>query len=144
MNEYQSGKYNFPSAVPGLTQGDLVLVQLGFVDKNGVPYGFEWTYYSILFSILMCILSVVAASILLDKVRFATGKSLTSGSIEEDENKKTKIEVVEAELPFQKVNLSFKGIHYTVTSSIGNEKIELLKGIDGVIEAGKMTALVRM
>ena len=49
---------------------------------------------------------------------------------------------MKAELPFQKVNLTFKDIHYTVISSIGKDKIELLKGIDGVVEAGKMTALV--
>ncbi len=144
MNEYQSGKYDYPSPSPGLTQGELVLTQLGFVDRNGDAWGYEWAAYSIYFSLLMCIVSVIAASILLDKVRFATGKSLTADSIEEDEDESNKIEVVDTELPFQKVNLTFKDIHYTVTSSIGNEKIELLKGIDGVIEAGKMTALVRI
>lgn len=143
MNEYQSGKYDFPSPQdPDLTQGQFVLTQMGFVDRDGVAYGFEWAAYSILFALLLSVVSVIGASILLDKVRFATGKSLSADNKDEDEN--AKIEAVETELPFQKVNLTFKDIHYTVTSSIGKEKIQLLKGIDGVVEAGKMTALVRM
>lgn len=44
--------------------------------------------------------------------------------------------------PYRLVNLTFKDMHYTVTSSISNEKLELLKGIDGFVEAGKMTALM--
>jgi hypothetical protein len=46
------------------------------------------------------------------------------------------------EIPFQKVNLTFTDIHYTVRSSITNEDLELLKGVDGFVEAGKMTALM--
>jgi hypothetical protein len=118
------------------------LQQLGFVDQNGEAFGFVWSVYSLLFSLLICLLSVILASILLDKVRFATGKSLANDSIEKEEDSHDAVKQVKAELPFQRVNLTFKDIHYTVLSSIGNEKIELLKGIDGVIEAGKMTALV--
>jgi hypothetical protein len=87
---------------------------------------------------------MVVASIFLVKVRFATGKSLANDSIEKVEDKNDEINQVKAELPFQEVNLTFKDVHYTVTSSIGKEKIELLKGIDGVIAARKMTALVRV
>jgi hypothetical protein len=86
---------------------------------------------------------MVLSSIFLDRVRFATGKSLANDSIEKMEDKNDEIKQVRAELPFQEVNLTFKDVHYTVTSSIGNDKIELLKGIDGVIAARKMTALVR-
>ncbi|KAG7350244.1 ABC-2 type transporter-domain containing protein [Nitzschia inconspicua] len=142
VNEYMSGKYDFESQVPGLTQGELVLTQLGFVDRNGQAYGFEWAGYSLLFSLLICLVSVVSASIFLNKVRFATGKSLANDSIEQEEDKNVEVKEVKTELPFQPVNLTFKDMHYTVTSSIGKEKIELLKGIDGVIAAGKMTALM--
>lgn len=142
VNEYQSGKYDYPSQVEGLTQGELILTQIGFVDRDGNAYGFEWAGYSLLFSLLISVLAMVAASYFLVKVRFATGKSLANDSIEEEEDKGDGIEVAETELPFQKVDLTFKDMHYTVISSIGKEKIELLKGIDGVIEAGKMTALM--
>jgi len=142
VNEYQSGKYDYESSVPGLTQGELVLTQMGFIDRNGAPYTFEWAGYSILFSLLICVLSIIGSSILLEKFRFATGKSLANVKIEEKEDEDDKIKKEETALPFQKVNLTFKDMHYTVISSIGNEKIELLKGIDGVVEAGKMTALM--
>jgi ABC-type multidrug transport system ATPase subunit len=38
--------------------------------------------------------------------------------------------------------LTFTDIHYTVRSSITKEDLELLKGVDGFVEAGKMTALM--
>ena len=48
----------------------------------------------------------------------------------------------EVVLDFQKVNLTFKDIHYTVTSSITKETLPLLNGITGFLAAGKMTALM--
>ena len=125
-----------------MTVGQLVLKNGGFVDRNGDPYTFEWAGFSVLFSLLICIVSVILTSVALVNVRFASGKSLANNSIEETEDKNKEISVVETALPFQKANLTFKDMHYTVISSIGKEKIELLKGIDGVVEAGKMTALV--
>ena len=62
------------------------------------------------------------------------------GFAKEDEDEDVNAPMVE--IPFQKVNLTFKGIHYTVNASTSNEKLELLKGVDGFIEAGKMTALM--
>lgn len=59
-----------------------------------------------------------------------------------EEEEEEDVDASEAEIPFQKVNLTFKDMHYTVTASTSNEKLELLKGIDGFIEAGKMTALM--
>ena len=142
VNEYQSGKYDEPSDVEGFTVGELTLAQVGMVDRNGDPFTFEWAGYSLAFSLLICLVAMMGASIFLNCVRFATGKSLANDSIEEKEDANDEIKKVEAALPFQKVNLTFRDIHYTVDSSIGNEKLELLKGIDGVVEAGKMTALV--
>lgn len=147
VNEYDSGKYDQitqfydPSLGRNLTEGQLIIKNGGFVDGSGNPYTFEWAGYSIIFSVIACILAVFATSIALVKIRFATGKSLSSGTDVGDEEEKD-VSVVETVLPFQRVNLTFKDIHYTVVSSIGNEKIELLKGIDGVVEAGKMTALM--
>lgn len=148
VNEFDSGKYDAdsgqinPATGQNLTTGELILIQSGFIDRQGDAYAFEWSYYSILFSLAICIVSVMLASIALVKVRFATGKSLANDSIEEEEDRNTDVSVVETQLPFQKVNLTFKDMHYTVISSIGGEKIELLKGIDGVVESRKMTALM--
>lgn len=138
MNEYDSGKYDGF----GVRNGELILEQGGFVNRNGDPYTFEWAGYSILFAIVIMAVSAIMASIALTKIRFATGKSLANHSIEKNEDENAEVSEVETELPFQKANLTFKDIHYTVNSSIGKEKIALLKGIDGVVEAGKMTALM--
>jgi hypothetical protein len=44
--------------------------------------------------------------------------------------------------PFQRVDITFKDLRYTVKASTTGEQLELLKGISGYIESGKMTALV--
>lgn len=148
VNEYDSGKYDGDSGQydasmgRNLTFGELVLTNTGFVDRTGDPYTFEWAGYSILFSLLMIVVAVIMTSIALVKVRFATGKSLANSSIEEIEDDDKEVSQVKVELPFQKVNLTFKDIQYTVISSIEKEKLRLLNGIDGVVEAGKMTALM--
>ena len=145
MNEYRSGKYDFPSQVEGLSEGELILKQIGLVDRDGNAYGFEWAAYSIFFSLLISFLSIVVASIALSHIRFATGKSLANDAIEEKEDDDEIFDSSKSkgDLPFQKVNLTFRDIHYYVTSSITNERLELLKGVDGIVESGKMTALVR-
>ena len=143
VNEFDSGKYDGPSEVEGLTIGESYLTRFGFVDGKGNAFTFDWAWWSVLYSLGISILSVIIASICLSAVRFATGKSLP-GSLPDDEegvDEKEKQDE-EVEIPFQKVDLTFKDIHYYVTSSVGHERLELLKGIDGVVEAGKMTALV--
>jgi len=148
VNEYDSGKYaqnsGFYDPLLGknLTTGELIIKNMGFTNSNGDLYTFEWAGYAVLISFLFCIVGMVMSSIALVKVRFATGESLAHDTIGEAEDKDKKVSVVETALPYQKVNLAFKDIRYTVNSSIGKEKIDILKGIDGVVEAGKMTALM--
>ena len=142
VNEFASGKYDEPSGIGNSTVGELTLSRFGFIDANGEPFTFEWAWWSVLFSILCCILSVSASVFFLSKIRFATGRSLANlitadDDEDEDDNAKEQIE-----LPFQRVDLTFKDIRYTVKASVGDEKLELLKGIDGIVAAGKMTALV--
>lgn len=140
VNEFASGKYDTMSSVAGLTEGEEILTRFGFVDGDGQAYTFVWAWWSILYSFGISIVAVFVASLCYVFIRFATGKSLDSGNADDDEE----VESEEVVLPFQKVDLTFKDIHYTVTASVGNEKLELLKGIDGVVEAGKMTALVSL
>lgn len=84
------------------------------------------------------LLSVVLCTFFLSKWRFETGKSLGTDIPDVPEE----VDVADVEIPFQKVNLTFKDIHYYVKASTSDEQLELLKGIDGSIEAGKMTALM--
>ncbi|KAL7562290.1 hypothetical protein ACA910_014509 [Epithemia clementina (nom. ined.)] len=45
-------------------------------------------------------------------------------------------------VPYKRVDLTFRDIKYSVKSSISDEKLELLKGISGIVETGRMTALM--
>lgn len=141
VNEFDSGKYNGPSAIPGKTEGEVILERFGFYDGNGNAYTSEWAWWALLYCLGVCIMAVIVSSISLVVVRFATGRSLATDSGEDEEEEAPPEEV---ELPFQKVNLTFSNVQYTVTTSVGNDKIMLLKGIDGVVEAGKMIALVSL
>lgn len=138
VNEFASGKYDGPSQILGMTEGEVILERFGFSNGNGETFTFEWAYWAVLYCLLLCFLAVGASSYFLDKIRFETGRSLDSG--EDDDKKVDPVETVS--LPFQKASLTFKDVHYYVTSSVGNETLELLKGVDGIIESGKMTALM--
>lgn len=142
MNEFDSGKYDEPSGVGNSTVGERTLTRFGFSDGDGEPFSYEWAWWSILFSILCCILSVAGSAFFLSKIRFATGRSLANLVDDDDDDDDDGNTIEEIKLPFQRVDFTFKNIHYTVKASVGNEKLELLKGIDGVVAAGKMTALV--
>jgi ABC-type multidrug transport system fused ATPase/permease subunit len=140
VNQFDSGKYSGPSHVPGLTEGEAILTQFGFVDSSGQPFTFVWAWYGILFTFGMALMAICMTSMLYNRMRFATGKSLVidKGSDEIEELNENDI----VEMPFMRVDLTFKDIHYTVKSSVSKEKLELLKGVDGVVRAGEMTALM--
>ena len=40
------------------------------------------------------------------------------------------------------MNLTFSDMHYVVKASTSDEHLELLKGVTGYVEGGKMTALM--
>lgn len=144
VNEFASGKYDAPSGVPGVTVGEDILKRFGFSDLDGNAYSSAWAGWSICFSLLWCVVSLVLSTYFLLNVRFATGKAL--GNVSEDESDDNDDDDAddsqEVAIPFQKVDLTFQDIRYTVQSSVGDERLELLKGIDGLVEAGKMTALM--
>jgi hypothetical protein len=140
VNEFDSGKYSEPSPIPGLTIGEAVLTQFGFVDTSGKPFTFVWAWYGVIFTLGIAFIIMFATSFLYNRVRFTTGQSLVTdkGSDEPEELDGDAV----IEMPFKRVDLTFKDIRYTVKSSISKEKLELLKGVDGVVRAGEMTALM--
>jgi ABC-type multidrug transport system ATPase subunit/ABC-type multidrug transport system permease subunit len=145
INQYQSGYAAFEVVVDpatGWTVGDTYMEAFGFVDAQGNPYGYEWVWWGILFSCAMCVLAAALNIACLNRIRFATGQSLQAAEDENDTGDKHNNQKEVEDLPFQKANLTFKGISYTVKSSISKESIELLKGVDGYFAAGKMTALM--
>ena len=141
VNEFRSGAWDdiVPATNPPATAGEIILERFGFT-LNGEAFGYEWVWYGVLFTFGIAIFSSMGSMFLLNHIRFVTGGSLITdpGSDEEEEVDESQ----EVAIPFTRVDLTFKDIHYTVQSSITNEELELLKGIDGAVEAGKMTALM--
>mmetsp|Transcript_5811 Transcript_5811/g.16301 ORF Transcript_5811/g.16301 Transcript_5811/m.16301 type:complete len:1475 (+) Transcript_5811:148-4572(+) len=143
VNEFDSGAYDDPSEDPDVTQGESILILYGFTDGSDDPYTFEWAGYAILVLVGLSMLALVVTAVNYSTIRFATGKSLAVETEEDDEAEAAADEDVDVSpIPFKRVDLTFEDIHYTVMSSISKEQLELLKGIDGVVEAGKMTALM--
>ena len=142
-NEFDSGRYSDLIELPSgetITQGEAILIQFGFVDRNDDPYEFEWAGWAILFSIACGFIAIFCSVFFLSKIRFQTGKSLATEKGTEAENEvEGEGSEREVSIPFTKVDLTFKDIRYTVKSSITDEDLQLLKGVDGVVEAGKMT-----
>lgn len=142
VNEFDSGKYD--EIVPGTgtdtTEGEQLLTRFGFTLPNGEPFTRIWALWGFLFALLWAILSVIGQTAFLNRIRYVTGMSLVTdqGNDELEEFDKSSAVAI----PFTKVDLTFKNICYTVMSSITKEKLELLQGIDGIVEAGKMTALM--
>jgi len=139
VNTYQSGKFDEVQE-NGNTEGENILIQFGFL-FNGEPFTFVWVWYGILFSIAAGLLSVGLSTYFLSSWRFETGKGVGTDIPDEPENANG-VDCEKVNIPYQKVNLTFKSVHYTVKASTSDDELELLKGIDGYIEAGKMTALM--
>lgn len=141
VNEFQSGAWDdmVPAADPPATQGEVILDRFGF-SLNGEVFGYAWVWYGILFTCGIAIFSTMGSMFLLNHIRFITGGSLITDPGSDEEEKVD--ESQEIAIPFTRVDLTFKDMHYTVQSSITNEQLELLKGIDGAVEAGKMSALM--
>jgi ABC-type lipoprotein export system ATPase subunit len=144
VNQFDSGQYDFPVFEKengvNVTAGQAILIQFGFVDRNNEPFTFDWAFWGLLFALLWAILATLGSTFFLTHIRFATGKSLVTeqGDDEQDEPE----EDGKVEIPFKRIDLTFRDVYYTVTSSISKEKLELLKGVDGVIARNRMTALM--
>jgi hypothetical protein len=147
VNEFDSGKYdelvNITSSdgqVITVTQGEATIIRFGFTDSDDQAYTFEWAGWGILFGLSWCLVALLASTRLLTSIRFVTGGSLVTDKGDDEVEEIDEADIVK--IPFKRVDLTFKDIHYTVIASTSDEKLELLKGVDGIIEAGRMTALM--
>jgi ABC-type multidrug transport system fused ATPase/permease subunit len=144
VNEFDSGKYNelvnITSSDDPVTEGDAIIIRFGFTDRNDDAYTFEWAGWGILFTLSWAILAIYGSTYFLSTIRFATGGSLVTEKGDDEVEEIDEADMVA--IPFKRVDLTFKDIHYTVKASTSDEKLELLKGINGVVEAGRMTALM--
>ena len=149
VNEFDSGKYdefvNITSSdnqttTRTVTEGEATIIRFGFTNSDGEAYTFEWAGWGILFTLTWAILAIYGSTYFLSTIRFATGGSLVTEKGDGDAEEIDEADMVA--IPFKRVDLTFKDVHYTVKASTSDEKLELLKGIFGVVEAGRMTALM--
>ena len=117
--------------------GEDVLTAFGFTIK-GEAFDYVWVWYTVLFAIGCCLLSILGSVWCLNHIRFATGGSL--GGIED--TAKDSDEKEESTLEMKGATITFKNINYLVQASTTKEKLHLLKDISGYFPAGKMTALM--
>ena len=139
INEYNSGYYD--EIMPnGKTEGENIMEQLGFVFQ-GEAYDYVWVWWTVLFCIGLCKMSVATSVWCLNHVRHATGGGL--GGIEDSSDEKsTADQDGDESLETKGATLTFKNVNYIVTASTSKDKLHLLKGINGYFEKGKMTALM--
>lgn len=143
INEYQSEEYSEVVSDDGTTQGEAILERTGFT-LRGEAFGYEWVWWTVLFCIGLCIMSVFTSVYCLNHVRYATGKAAEgAAAVEEEDEKKKELDASQnVSLPVKGATLTFKDVHYTVTASTSKDKLELLKGVSGYFASGKMTALM--
>jgi ABC-type multidrug transport system fused ATPase/permease subunit len=147
VNEFDSGKYNelvnitlSNNQIKTVTEGEAIIMRFGFTDSDDEAYTFEWAGWGILFTLSWAILAIYGSTYFLSTIRFAIGGSLVTEKGDDEVEEIDEGDMVT--IPFKRVDLTFKDIHYTVKASTSDEKLELLKGIYGVVEAGRMTALM--
>jgi len=141
VNEFASGAYDYPlSNTSDTTVGEEILIQFGFSDGDGNAYTLEWAGYAVGFCFALSLAAVIWTTWSYNHIRYSTGKTLVTdkGSDEMESLDET----VLVDIPFTRVDLTFSDLHYYVTASTSDEQLELLKGIDGVVYSGKMTALM--
>lgn len=117
---------------------DDVLRQLGFVTPDGNPFGSEWVVYGIVYMVgyfLACCFLTAAG---LSSSRVDSSR-VPDPQLAKHDTDHTEDRVV---FPFKPVNLSFHNICYEVTASTTNQKLRLLKEVNGVFRAGRMCALM--
>jgi len=147
VNEYLSGKYDASAQLPGRTEGEATLVKYGFTLPNGEPVTFAWTWWAILFSLACIILSLVGTTTCFQHFCFAdSGQPLTSRKNRDDINADCVHSPVPGDIPFVPVTMTFKDVSYSIPSQTSSrsspeERLEILHGIDGIVKAGRMTAL---
>lgn len=162
ISEYSASKYDFAfcnggNCLPG-RYGDIILTQYGNpTDERYIWYSFAVLIAEYLFLFVLTCLAlkyfrvepvppppVREEPITVDvSVTKGTGningfqvipvKDIEEGSVPENET--------HTQLPFEKVSIAFKDIWYTVTLP-SRVDVDLLKGVDGYVEPGTMTALM--
>lgn len=137
VNEVYSGRYENP---------ERLLIENGLVGPDGSPFSKDWIGWSLIFMgvfFLFCwILTALGLAytrnsgemVAPEKAELPMEKDVDG---EQDASTTTRIDI-----PFKPVTLSVKDLCYEVTASTSNNKLMLLKNVNGIFHPGRLCALM--
>jgi ABC-type multidrug transport system ATPase subunit len=136
MNEVYSGRWENPEAL---------LRANGFVYANGEVFTREWIGWSITYMVIYFLVCCVLTALGLTYGGRSSGVARpVKKPIDDDED-----EVVQdpnssgrLNIPFTPLTLAFQDLCYEVKASTSNERLMLLKNVNGVFRPGRMCALM--
>jgi hypothetical protein len=131
INEYRSSEYT-------QDEGDDILTFASFVDKNGDPFTVEWIGYTFIYLLSHTVITMLASATILQKVRIRKSAGVTDEQVENMTEGQSTEPVVETNISFKPVTMSFEDVCYDVKASTGNETLRLLHNIDGAFRTGRM------
>jgi len=134
VNEFRSHRWK---------HADGILLNSGFVDAHGTPFGKEWVRYAFAYTIPYALLCMVGTVVGLTYLR-SEGRTTVRESCRFNENgddiRREQPRAIE--IPFKPVVLSFSDICYEVTGSTTKEPLRLLQNVSGVFLPCRMCALM--
>jgi ABC-type multidrug transport system ATPase subunit len=115
------------------------------MENGGYPTSYQWVWYGVAFLWGLYAVMLLLTTFVLNNVRAVEVKMPTLSEKDSDADASTAAAAattVDSDcFKFEKANFSFKDIWYSVELPSG-EELDLLRGVDGYIEAGTMTALM--
>ena len=117
-----------------------VLRELGFVTPGGEVFGQEWVAYGFVYMVPYFFLCFFLTAVGLRSSREDTTNCAPEPQISKHHEVDTHDDTVS--IPFKPVTLSFHDICYEVTASTKNEKLKLLRDVNGVFKERRMCALM--
>lgn len=124
-------------------ESDAILIRLGFVQPaDGDPFKKDWIGYGFLFMILNLLVCMFLTGF---GLVFLRRKGLEVDHEDDgDEESDSGVDEQEspASIPFKKIELSFQDVCYDVDKPKSQEKLRLLKNVNGIFRSGRMCALM--
>lgn len=135
LNEVYSGRWPDPEAI---------LAENGFFKHDGSLYEEEWIWWGILYMFFYFLFCCILTALGLTYTR-NTGECVsppTTHHHKDDTEENETATERRIEIPFKPLTLSFQDLCYEVTASTSNEKLMLLKKVNGIFRPGRMCALM--
>jgi ABC-type multidrug transport system fused ATPase/permease subunit len=134
LNEVYSGRWSNP---------ETILIANGFVKPDGSVFDEAYIGRGVLYMAIYWMVCCIGTALGLTYATDSNGagaareKIVDSGDVQETNQDQSKIVI-----PFKPLALSFQNLCYEVTASTSQEKLMLLKNVDGIFHPGRMCAMM--